>query len=586
MTQLNFGSFNVRGIKKKEHNDRSRSLILDNILSDIKKQNIDAIGIQESHFGQAEYLQKECGYECFFVNSEGNNYHGAGIIVKSIYNPSFNKVSDRVCTANFSIDNKHFLLVSGYAPHEELANSCDEEIIRKTFYNELQKALVPRTSTTIVIMALDANAKTSYHPDTHSNVIGHFTKGNEINNNGTWLMQFASQNELFLTNTKFRHKMSRRSTWSAPYKPIMTSYGKIRRNPVRNQIDYILINKRHLQFVTNSRSYNNTQTISDHNLVIMNLRLELNKLRRPKKDPIPEINIENFKKPSFRESYQSKIIEIQNSETEKCTKGSDIWLNVVNTCNEAGKETLGMKERTKKNKENKEISNLKERRQSLRTNMNSCNSVEVRKQMTNQIKDINKKIPQVLKEAEEKEVDDKLKHLESIKDDNTKYYYVMREIQNHNKNNKSAMIVKDKNGNVPGSNLEKIKVIEEYFKSTLAPIEMEDEFLTVPPCEMKKKFTADEIESLAKRLNIDKAAGPDKLKAEFIKYAPKSTYQQIAEIFNIAAATGEYPEALVQGLLHPVPKPGKKKGPQENLRPIILLSILRKILTIALLERT
>ena len=200
----------------------------------------------------------------------------------------------------------------------------------------------------------------------------------------------------------------------------MTSYGKMRRNPVRNQIDYILINKRHLQFVTNSRSYNNTQTISDHNLVIMNLRLELNKLRRPKKDPIPEINIENFKKPSFRESYQSKIIEIQNSETEKCTKGSDIWLNVVNTCNEAGKETLGMKERTKKNKENKEISNLKERRQSLRTNMNFCNSVEVRKQMANQIIDINKKIKQTLKEAEEKEVNDKLKHLESIKDDNTK----------------------------------------------------------------------------------------------------------------------------------------------------------------------
>merc|ERR1711923_266199 len=38
-------------------------------------------------------------------------------------------------------------------------------------------------------------------------------------------------------------------------------------------------------------------------------------------------------------------------------------------------------------------------------------------------------------------------------------------------------------------------------------------------------------------------------------------------------------------MAHPVPKPGKKKGPPENLRPIILLSILRKILTIALLNR-
>ena len=114
---------------------------------------------------------------------------------------------------------------------------------------------------------------------------------------------------------------------------------------------------------------------------------------------------------------------------------------------------------------------------------------------------------------------------------------------------------------------------------------MEDQILTVPPCPMKRKFTALEIEALAKKLNNDKAPGPDKLKAEFIKHAPMSTFDQIAEIFNSTAETGDAPKALVHGLLHPVPKPGKKKGPPENLRPIILLSILRKILTIALLNR-
>ena len=115
---------------------------------------------------------------------------------------------------------------------------------------------------------------------------------------------------------------------------------------------------------------------------------------------------------------------------------------------------------------------------------------------------------------------------------------------------------------------------------------MENEYISVPPCAMKRKFTAGEIEKVAKRLNDDKAAGPDELMAEFIKHAPMSTYQQIADIYNKAASSGEYPSALIQGFLHPIPKPGKKKGPPENLRPIILLSILRKILTICLLERT
>ena len=178
-----------------------------------------------------------------------------------------------------------------------------------------------------------------------------------------------------------------------------------------------------------------------------------------------------------------------------------------------------------------------------------------------------------------------MKHLEELKDDNTKYYYVMRNIQSMNRNNKSSIIVKDTDGNVQGSNEDKIKVIEKYFKDTLAPPDMEPEYLTAPPCRMTKEFTATEIKNIANKLNNDKAAGPDKLKAEFIKYAPNSTFEQIATIFNTTAETGDEPKALSHGLLHPLPKPGKKKGPPENLRPLILLSILRKILTIALLNR-
>ena len=31
---------------------------------------------------------------------------------------------------------------------------------------------------------------------------------------------------------------------------------------------------------------------------------------------------------------------------------------------------------------------------------------------------------------------------------------------------------------------------------------MKNEFLTVPPCEMKEKFTAEEVKKIAKRLNV------------------------------------------------------------------------------------
>ena len=183
-------------------------------------------------------------------------------------------------------NNKHFLIISAYAPHEKLSN--DNPDLRTNFYNDLQKALLHRSSHTIVIIALDANAKTSYHSELHPPVLGKFTKGKETNVNGHSLIQFAAENGLFLTNTKFQHKPSHRSTWTSSYHPIRTKNGEIRKNPLRNQIDYVLIDKRHLQFVTDARSVNNFRTETDHNIVIMKLRLQLSKLNKKKKSPTPQ----------------------------------------------------------------------------------------------------------------------------------------------------------------------------------------------------------------------------------------------------------------------------------------------------------
>ena len=90
---------------------------------------------------------------------------------------------------------------------------------------------------------------------------------------------------------------------------------------------------------------------------------------------------------------------------------------------------------------------------------------------------------------------------------------------------------------------------------------------------------------LARKLYNVKACGPDELHAEYINRAPTVIHEKIADIYNTTAATGNVPSSLIHGLLLPIPKHGKPKGPPANLRPIIFLSILRKILTIALLQR-
>lgn len=148
--------------------------------------------------------------------------------------------------------------------------------------------------------------------------------------------------------------------------------------------------------------------------------------------------------------------------------------------------------------------------------MDASNCAELRKKFESDRRAIKAKIDQKIKRAEEEKVDQMLEKLENVKDDNTKYYYVMRDLQNINRNNKSCIILKDKDGNIPGSNADKIKIIENHFKTTLSPPEMKEEFIEITPCQMRIPFTAAEIQCLAKRLNNNKAAGPDHLKAEII----------------------------------------------------------------------
>ena len=202
----------------------------------MKKQDIDAISIQETHFSHAEHIQKVDGYVGYFVNEENNRYHGAGILVKDCYNPTFSKISSRVCTATFKVNNKNEILyICGYAPHETMSNKNPE--VRDTFYADLQKAISLKKANTITIIALDANAQTSYSKEeTHPNVIGKFTKGMKTNVNGHTLLHFAAENSMILTNTLFRHKMSRRTTWTAPYRKFKTINGETRRKPIHNQI--------------------------------------------------------------------------------------------------------------------------------------------------------------------------------------------------------------------------------------------------------------------------------------------------------------------------------------------------------------
>ena len=95
----------------------------------------------------------------------------------------------------------------------------------------------------------------------------------ETNERGLRLLEFATFNNLVLTNTLGPHKPSRRWTLHSPD------------GNHHNQIDFILVKKRFRSGVNiyRTRSFPGADIGSDHDLVMMTFQVRLKKTRKPNK---------------------------------------------------------------------------------------------------------------------------------------------------------------------------------------------------------------------------------------------------------------------------------------------------------------
>ena len=70
-----------------------------------------------------------------------------------------------------------------------------------------------------------------------------------------------------------------------------------------------------------------------------------------------------------------------------------------------------------------------------------------------------------------------------------------------------------------------------------------------------------------------------------VKIWNRKHLKKITAVYKELARTGKHPDEITQGVITAIQKPGKPKGPIKNLRPITLLSMLRKFLAICLKKR-
>ena len=320
-------------------------------------------------------------------------------------------------------------------------------------------------------------------------------------------------------------------------------------------------------------------TPTDHRLVRLTMTTNAQKYRGTFKKTI---NLQKLKNKEISQKY-AFAVEMRLMDKEDIMTGEpdqqQRWNNIVEANHEAAKETLGYVK--KKKSTNPTIIKLSEEQRKLGTLINTLSDPTRRSALQKERNSKLKTIHHALNEEKYQRLNDHVAEIQQSRDDSTRMFKAIRAIQSTTA--PPPLVINTPDG-VSANPDQQIEIVTKFFKSTFTA-ENIPKLPDVPPMKMKREFTKEEVQAAVKSLRNNKSAGADELKAEQLKHGPDIVISQIAHILNTIAETGNYPEEVKLGMLVPLQKPGKPKGPPSSLRPIILLSILRKILAICLLRR-
>jgi len=121
------------------------------------------------------------------------------------------------------------------------------------------------------------------------------------------------ENNLFITNTNFKHHIRRLYTWQSPC------------GQYRNQIDYILVRKRWKSSVKDIKTYPGMDCGSDHNALVAEICLKLKKSKKL----IPKTKLNTEALDQYRLEV-NKAIEDMRLEENETDNVEELWQKFKN----------------------------------------------------------------------------------------------------------------------------------------------------------------------------------------------------------------------------------------------------------------
>ena len=454
-------------------------------------------------------------------------------------------------------------LINAHAPTEE-------DHVKEKFYDTLEKIYDVTPKHDIKIVLGDFNAKigkeTTFRP-----TIGKESLHKETNNNGLRLIDFASGKCMTISSTKFPHKNIHKATWISPD------------GATRNQIDHVLIDRRHGSDIQDVRSYRGADADSDHLLVKIKYKQRISMIQNSQTKRQKHFNNEKLiKEPLIAEAYQKEVqIQLDQSKDSINKENSNIneqWDRIKVALTKAAEEVVGFKQINQRagwfDSECRKIIEERNRARMTMLRRETRNSRQI-------YKETRKKATKVCRKKKREWEKRKLIEIEELaKEGNIRGMY-MRIKEEKNGFQARSHMCENNDGELITENSQVLERWAEYFENVLNTDSEPNEDYELPyggPDPLVESPTFAETIEAIKSMKNHKAPGEDLITAELIKYGGNTLHTQIHMLIGQIWDEEKIPTEWNRAIITPIHKKGSKLQ-CANYRGISLLNVTYKLLT-------
>uniref|UniRef100_A0A8D8YBA7 Craniofacial development protein 2 n=3 Tax=Cacopsylla melanoneura TaxID=428564 RepID=A0A8D8YBA7_9HEMI len=518
---------------------------IETAIKEMERLNLKVLGVSEMRWPGASYC--DIGDHRIYYSGVPSKYeHGVGIIIHKLVAQNvsnFVPVNERLMLVQVNANPVNVNIIQVYAPTSDYSET---EI--DNFYAQVNKVVQSIPKKEVRIILGDFNAKIG--KGRSGNHVGPHGLG-ERNDNGDKLCTFAGENDLIIMNTFFELPPRRLYTWTSPQNG---KDGKL----IRNQIDYIMVNKRYRNGCTAMKTYPGADIQSTHVPLLgtFKIRMKRNGIRKQK-----PVELRKLKNVTVRQIVKTALkdkMEV-NAQINNIDESLDKFQNAVQQVKE---EFLKPDIRRKKSWMTNEILELMEQRRQNKGNTNEYKRIQII---------IRRRIREA-KEREKTEQCDEIEYYQSRYDDFNVHRKVKEATGRYRKKTVGKII--DEEGQLVVSKEEKKKVweryLEELFHDTRTKVEPVIEDYSGP------EILTHEVEAAINQMKDGKAVGLDEVPTEILKLLNEEQTKIITTIFNNIYSTGKIPPEWLKSEFITLPKkPGVKSC--GDYRTISLMSHMLKL---------